>query len=83
MADVDAENSLDILETEEPPAVLETMLSELAGRLIAAGEDGRGRPASLPFEKCGDEGCWRTANTNVLLIASLAHCGCIIYKSWR
>lgn len=38
MAEVDAENSFELLDTVEPPAVLDTMLSALEGRLNADGE---------------------------------------------
>ena len=42
MADVDAENSFELLEIVDPPAVLDTMLSALDGR---ANTDGEARPA--------------------------------------
>lgn len=41
IADVDAENSLELLEIVDPPAVLDTMLSALEGRL---NNDGEARP---------------------------------------
>lgn len=83
IADVDAENSLDTPETDEPPAELETMLSELAGRVMEVGDARPEMPDSKPFGSGGDEGCWRTAKTNVWFIASLAHCGCMMYRSLR
>lgn len=54
MADVDAENSL---ETTEPPAELDTMLRELAGRMKT---DGERRPLpfdSFPLGEIGVDGC--------------------------
>ena len=82
IADVDAENSLETVDTEDPPAELETMLSALAGRENTDGEIRPLTPASLLIdEDDGEEGCCRTANTKVLLTASLAHWGCMIYKS--
>lgn len=57
MAEVEAENSFELLDTVEPPAVLDTMLSALAGRLNT---DGESRPldekSSLGVTP-GDEGC--------------------------
>jgi hypothetical protein len=44
MAEVEAENSLDTVETVDPPAELETMLSALAGREKT---DGEMRPLKL------------------------------------
>lgn len=74
MAEVEAENSFETAETEEPPAELETILSALAGRAKIDGETRPVGPESLPFVGEGSEdGCCRTANTNVLLIASFAH----------
>lgn len=53
----------------------DTMLSELDGRANGLGET---RPlASFWFDDTEGsvDGCWRTANTKVLFIASLEHCG--------
>ena len=38
MAEVEAENSLETVETEDPPAELDIMLSALAGRANGDGE---------------------------------------------
>ena len=66
IADVDAENSLETV----------------AGRENTDGEIRPLTPASLLIdEDDGEEGCCRTAKTKVLLTASLAHWGCMIYKS--
>lgn len=74
IAEVEAENSFETVETEEPVAELDIILSALAGR---AKRDGETRPLeidSLPCDGDGREaGCWRTAKTNVLLIASREH----------
>lgn len=83
MADVDAENSWETVEMTEPPAELETMLKALDGRINTEGETRPVPFGSLLFEESSDDGCWRTAKTNVLLIASRAHWGCIMYRSWR
>lgn len=44
IAEVEAENSLETVDTDEPPAELETMLSALAGREKREGET---RPLAL------------------------------------
>jgi hypothetical protein len=64
----------------EPVAMDDTMLSALEGRAKGFGER---RPLMMPPSlglgdvEGRDDGCWRTAKTKVLLIASLEHCGCI------
>lgn len=74
MADVEAENSFETVDTDEPPAELETILRALAGRARIDGEMRPLRADSLPLDGTGMEaGCWRTAKTNVLLTASLEH----------
>jgi hypothetical protein len=76
IAEVEAENSLDTVDTVEPPAELEIILSALAGR---ENTDGETRPLKLFSVLAGwgvgEEGCWRTAKTNVLLTANLEHWG--------
>ena len=58
MAEVEAENSLDTVETEEPPAELETMLSALAGRAKREVETRPLEVISLPCVGDGsEEGC--------------------------
>lgn len=76
IAEVEAENSLETAETEEPPAELDTILRALAGRAKTEGEMRPEAPKSLPFVGEGSEdGCCRTAKTKVLLTASFAHWG--------
>jgi hypothetical protein len=75
-ADVDAvKPSMDAVDAFESPALLDTMLRALDGRMTP----GETRPPKFPSllidDDGGEEGCWRTAKTKVLLIASLAHCG--------
>jgi hypothetical protein len=84
IADVEAVNpSMDAVDALEHPALLDTILSALDGR-IPAGET---RPPRLPSmlidEEGGEDGCCRTAKTKVLFRASRVHCGRIIYRSWR
>ena len=81
MADVDAENSFELLDTVEAPAVLETMLRALEGRLNT---DGDARPPEANSSLgaiAGVAGCWRTAKTNVLFTAKREFWGCMIYRS--
>lgn len=83
MADVDAENSFELLDTVDAPAVLETILRALEGRLNT---DGEARPAdgkSSLAASASVAGCWRTANTNVLFTPNREFWGCMMYKSWR
>ncbi|OXN11470.1 hypothetical protein CDV57_09749 [Aspergillus fumigatus] len=48
-AEVEAEDSIETAETEEPPAEVETMLSELAGRAKSDGETPPVGPESPPI----------------------------------
>lgn len=83
IAEVDAENSYEAPETVEPPALLETMLNALDGRVKT--DEGEPRPLEDGSSLAGvaDAGCWRTAKTKVLFTARREHCGCMMYKSWR
>jgi hypothetical protein len=76
IADVEAVNpSMDAVDALEYPALLDTILSALDGRMPAGETRPPGLPSLLIGEEGGEDGCCRTAKTKVLLRASRAHCG--------